>query len=110
MEGFFIEKRLLQRVRPAIDGEALNGHDLLAGGRLGGSAARADRLAAEQHSAGPALSFAATVFGSREAQPVAQDGQQRFTGRALSLAFSVVYDQGDGGHGRGRSLGPARLS
>ena len=73
LKGFFIEKRLLERVQLAIGGKALNGRDLLPRQRLGRSDARASGFAPHQNRTSAALAFAAAVLGPGEAQPMTQD-------------------------------------
>src|ERR1039457_1325369 len=59
LHGALLEEGVLQRVVDAFDGR-----DLFAGGGAHGEFTRADGLAIEQHGAGAALAFAASVLGA----------------------------------------------
>ena len=59
-------------------GQALNGHDVAAGGKGGGQHARLDGRAVHVNGAGTAGALGATVLGGVNVQVVAQVAQQRF--------------------------------
>jgi hypothetical protein len=63
-----IEEGLLHRVKLAVLFEAFNGDDGFSRGVSDGELAGAPRRAVQQNRAGAALAFAATVFGSSEAE------------------------------------------
>ena len=68
LECALIEEGLLHRVKLAVLFEAFNGDDGFSRGVSDGELAGAPRRAVQQNRAGAALAFAATVFGSSEAE------------------------------------------
>src|SRR5882757_4289130 len=66
----------LHLVHHAVDGEALDGGDVLAGGFVDRDAAGAHRDAVDMDGAGAALCDAATVFGPRQSDILANRPQQ----------------------------------
>src|SRR5215475_13690076 len=74
LEGFGIEKSLLDGMKAARLFEALDGGNRLAGGRRYGKNAGSARRAIEQDRAGAALALAAAVFGAGQAQVVTEYG------------------------------------
>ena len=59
-------------------GQALDGHDVAAGGKSGGQHARLDGRAVHMDGAGATSTFGAAVLGGMDMQVVAQVAQQRF--------------------------------
>src|SRR6266536_2784647 len=55
--------------------------------------ARSDRLTIDQNRTRAALAFAAAVFGAREIEPIAKDGEQRIVGGNLGLTNCAVHPQ-----------------
>src|ERR1039457_5964119 len=94
LHGALLEEGVLQRVVDAFDGR-----DLFAGGGAHGEFTRADGLAIEQHGAGAALAFAASVLGAGKVEVVAEDGEQGDVGVGVDGPAGSVYGEfGDPGH------------
>ena len=66
-------------------GQALDGHDVAAGGKSGGQHARLDGRTVHMDGAGAASTFGAAVLGGMDMQVVAQVAQQRFILRRRAL-------------------------
>src|SRR5262249_50621289 len=79
--------RLLKRVQLAVFLESLDGRNLARGDGAELGDARAGRRPVNEHRAGAAAPLSAAVFGSGQAEVVAEHAQQR------SLAFRVDSDR-----------------
>ncbi len=98
LKRLFLEKRRLDRMEPAVLGEPLDRDDLLARRFGDRRLAGRRRLPVEQHHAGAALTFPATVLGSGQLETIAQDREERFVGRGVDGSRSAVDGENDSGH------------
>src|SRR5580704_3904247 len=71
-----VEKRLLHWMQPLAGGQPFNSRDLSVAHCSHRSNARSARTSIDQHRAGAALPFAATIFTSRKIQLIAQHPEQ----------------------------------
>src|SRR5260370_23061813 len=77
LEGLFLDKRLLYRMRGAVHGEPFERDDLFSGRRRHRQGAGTHRAIIDQHGAGSALSQAAAESRIIQGQIVAQHVKQR---------------------------------
>src|SRR5262249_7124154 len=108
LKSFRAKKRFLHRMESVALRQAFYGGDLFLGRGAYGKPAGTHWFAIEQNGAGAALSFAATVFGSREAESSAQDRQQGFIGGSIYTLFRSVHKQRNC-HGRPRTRSARRV-
>jgi hypothetical protein len=77
LHGFFLDKRLLDRVQLIALGEAFDrAHRLVLHGGHGREAGRS-RTAVDQHRTGPALPFAAAILGAGQPEILPEHFEQR---------------------------------
>src|SRR5689334_13606916 len=100
LEGAGVDEGLLHGMQAAVFLEAFDGGDGLPDGGADGNLAGAARLSAEQHGAGTALAFSATVLAASKAEFIAQNVQQRSFRMVMNgIAFTVYFDFDCGWHG-----------
>src|SRR5690606_16090552 len=87
------KKGLLYGVELPVLGEALDGNDGLALGFRQGRDARHDGTVVDEDGAGAALALAATVFGAREVEILAQGFEQRPLRVGLPGPWLAVHRQ-----------------
>jgi hypothetical protein len=107
LERARVKESLLYRMEEAVFFEALDGGDGLRGGSAKRYLAGAARRRAEQHCAGAALSFAAAVLGSSEAELVAKDRKERrirIVVRGVAMSVDGELDGHDALDGRRAGL------
>src|SRR4029450_9556924 len=93
LQGRVLDELALQRVELVAVRHALDGLDLAAPGVGAEDEAGANELAVEHDAAGAAVAGAAPFLGAGEAQPVAQDVEQRLT-RLADEVYGVAVDRG----------------
>src|ERR1700733_8725348 len=104
----FFEETLLDGMEPFVDDQAFDGGDFSAFGLQDGDKAGVDQVAVDQDGAGPALAFAAALFGSGEVQVFAEHIEQPLHRWCFDSFFAAVDGELDGGHAPASlKMGPA---
>ena len=90
LKGFGLQKRFLNRMQFSVALQPFDGRDFLPNDRAERRLAGACRLAIEQHGAGATHAFTAAVFGSCEAEVLAENVEELGIGRNVDLMLSAV--------------------
>src|SRR5215472_11981413 len=93
LHGIGLDKSFLHRMQAPVLRQAFNRRNGFSGHVDGASNTRADGRSIDQHGAGAALSFAASVFAAGEPQIVAQNPQQRAGGMNLEAVMFLIDDE-----------------
>jgi hypothetical protein len=109
LKGARVDEGLLHGMKAAVFLKTLNRSDWLSNGGADGNLAGAARLAPNQHGAGAALPFSATIFCAREPEIVSEHIKQGSFGRVMNGIVLTVYLNFDG-HGLDRSNPGGRQS
>ena len=88
-----LEKRLLQRMQSPVLLQPFDSRDFFLPDLANRSKAGVRWRAIDQNRARAALAFAAAVFGAREIEPIAKDGEQRIVGGNLGMTNCAVHPQ-----------------